>query len=755
MPGAPAALAQPIGAGSTSATRPSAQTLSTTDLSRRANNAISKGVRYLLSKQSDGGGWVGRPTEGWGGGPTALVTLALLSCGEDPQSPPMVQAVKLLKRVGEQESSKATYSVGLHASVFAVLPGAARGPELRGDLTWLETNMLPGQRSGLYNYGSQGQGDYSNSQYGVLGVWAAAEAGLEVPLSYWRTVENAWLRGQHADGGWGYTPRDSISYVSMTAAALATLYITHDYLHARDYQNLARPFVNKPLAAGLEWMAENFAVDSNPGYYGMGRGINEGGDPNDPWVHYMLFGYERVGEATGLTRFGEHKWYDEGAEFLIRTQAYDGSWNGKAGPEVSTAYALLFLSRGRSPVVAQKLEAGERWNNRPRDVAGFTRFMRRATERHVNWQIVPITATPAEFRDSPLLYIASDRPLALDDAGKTAIRTYIEQGGLVVAANEGSTSSLTQNIISLARELFPLYSFRDLPKDHQIYTANFSVSLPTAPIRGLSNGLRELIILYPVGDMPWQWHSAGGGFAPRNTPYASLANLWLYATDRANPRYKGEDVWVERDPSIQTTRSLTLARLRYGGNWNPEPAGWTRLSNIMANFDQFDLKVQEVDTVMPPEVGLAHLTATRAIQPTNDRRAMIRNYLSNGGLLLMDAAGGAPEVPASYEQLLKDLFPDVVIAPLPLTHPIYHASDVGGFELDSVDYRRIPNAPAIHIPRLRGATVNSKLVAIISYQDISGALVGYAHSGLNGYTPASAADLMRNLILWRASSLRK
>jgi hypothetical protein len=134
---------------------------------------------------------------------------------------------------------------------------------------------------------------------------------------------------------------------------------------------------------------------------------------------------------------------------------------------------------------------------------------------------------------------------------------------------------------------------------------------------------------------------------------------------------------------------------------------------------------------------------------------MIKNYLSNGGLLLMDAAGGAPEVPASYEQLLKDLFPDVVIAPLPLTHPLYHAGDFGGFDIDSVDYRRIPNAPAIHIPRLRGATVNGKLIAILSYEDISGALVGYAHSGLNGYTPASAADLMRNLILWRASSLRK
>ncbi len=354
------------------------------------------------------------------------------------------------------------------------------------------------------------------------------------------------------------------------------------------------------------------------------------------------------------------------------------------------------------------------------------------------------------LESAPILYIASDTALELTAAQKQNIKTYIGQGGLLVAAGEGRATPFVQSVVALCKELFPSYSFRDLPKDHQIYTANFSVTLPTAPIRSLSNGLRELVVLFPAGDMPWLWHSAGGGSAAKNTPYAALANLWLYATDRANPRYKGEDVWVDRNSTAETTRSLKLARLRYDGNWNPEPGGWVRLSNVMANFDQLDLQLESPETPLSPAIGLAHLTGTSAIKMNAAQRTALKNYLTSGGLLLMDAAGGSSEMPAAFDQFLKELFPEIVITPLPLTHPIYHATPYGGLDIDSVDYRRVSNVPSVHIPRLRGATVQGKLVAIVSYEDISGGLVGYSHFGLNGYTPASATDLMRNLILWRA-----
>lgn len=763
------------------AVRPSAQLLSTTELSRRSEIAIAQGVKYLLSKQVEDG-WVREDREGFGIGPTALVTFALLACGEQPQSPALTRAINLLKRVNGRDADKAVYSVGLRASVWSLLPESMRAAELRGDLNWLLGHMMTGNMRGIYNYGTRDIGDYSNSQYGVLGVWAAADAGLEVPPAYWRSVEAAWLRGQQNDGGWGYRPNQSTaSYASMTAAAVATLFITNDYLHTQDYQDLTKDFRNEPLENGLKWLATNFAPDDNSGYdlsrlrqrragggFGGGRppfGGRRGPaqqepdpevptrDPGDPFLNYMLFSYERVGEASGLSRWGEHRWYEEGAEQLVKTQQYNGSWIGRNNPEIETAYALLFLARGRAPVIAQKLKFGERWNNRPRDLAGFARFMRRATERHVNWQIVPIDAKGEEFRNAPLLYAASDTAINLTDDQKKTLKSYIDQGGLLIAANEGKMAEFSKSIIALCSTLYPQYAFRDLPKEHPIYTANFSVKTPTTPIRGLSNGLRELVVLFPNGDLPWQWHSTSGVSA-QNSPYATLANLWLYATDRANPRLKGEDVWVDRNPAVQPTRSLRVARISYGGNWDPEPAGWTRLGNILANFDQLELTVSSTAGALGSDVGLAHLTGNKAFTLSPAMIAAFKTYLAGGGLLLMDAAGGSAEVPASFEQLIRTIAPDATISPLPLTHPIYHAVNFGGQDIESVDYRRVPNSPVVHIPRLRGAYAQGKLIAIISNEDISGGLVGYSHAGLVGYTPASATDLMRNIILWRASGAK-
>jgi hypothetical protein len=175
----------------------------------------------------------------------------------------------------------------------------------------------------------------------------------------------------------------------------------------------------------------------------------------------------------------------------------------------------------------------------------------------------------------------------------------------------------------------------------------------------------------------------------------------------------------------------------------------------MRNFDQFQLQVEPVATAAatlnPDRHGLAHLTATQAFSLDAPFKAVLRAYMDRGGLLLLDAAGGSTEAPGAFERLLRELYPAMTIAPLTLDHPVYHATDAGGIDITSVDYRRSPNMQSVHIPRLRGATVDGRVVAIVSYEDLSGGLVGYTHAGLNGYTPASAADIMRNLILWRSS----
>lgn len=760
--------------------------LSRTDLSRQVDIAIRKGVKYILSRQNTDGSWANGNATDEEGGRTALSALALLSSGESHQATPVDRAIKFLKRARPERAWHATYSIGLRAAVYASIPEPLRKQELVNDTRWLQQNILKSNgRKGMYDYGnsmSRG-GDYSNSQYGALGVWYAAQAGVEVPSAYWKQVEDGWLMGQHEDGGWGYRPERPDSYASMTAAAVATLFITSDYLRAKDARDLNVPVTNKPLDAGMAWLGKNFSPSENTGRAqrpGAGQGnqdlldlLGEIGREEGYQIFYMLFGFERVGEASGMTRFGNHKWYDEGAEYLIKTQQYDGSWSGSNGPEVDTAYALLFLSRGRAPVVAQKLEFDGRWNNRPRDMAAFTRFMRRASERHVNWQIVTLNHTPAELRESPLLYAVSDKAPTLDADQKAKLKAYIDQGGLLACVQEGAGDEFARSIIALAAELYPAYKFRDLPDNHPVYSFNFPSNRVADPIKALSNGIRELIVLYPSGDASWKWQSAAGGFLPKNSPYATLANLWLYVTDRANPRFKGEDTWIVSNPGVQAERKARVVRIRHGGNWDPEPGGWERMANIMHNFDQCDLQTEifppvpvapaspsgDARPATRPSLDLssfhvAHITDTKTVSLVPGMKTVLKRYIDGGGMLLLDAAGGSPEAGGSFEVLMRELYPNVAIVPLPLDHPIYHATGFGGQEIQRVNYRRSTDTQTIRIPKLKAVMLDKKLIAVISYEDLSAGLVGYSTAGVTGYTSASAVDLVRNIILWRSSALR-
>ena len=112
--------------------------------------------------------------------------------------------------------------------------------------------------------------DNSNSQYGVLGVWAGAEVGIEVPDAYWQAVQQHWQSCQLANGQWSYRKGDPQGTLAMTAGGVASLLITHEYLDGPMLKGqIGREPYGKALAMGLSWM--------DRGHNGL-EGYADGGD---------------------------------------------------------------------------------------------------------------------------------------------------------------------------------------------------------------------------------------------------------------------------------------------------------------------------------------------------------------------------------------------------------------------------------------------------------------------------------------------
>jgi hypothetical protein len=234
--------------------------------------------------------------------------------------------------------------------------------------------------------------------------------------------------------------------------------------------------------------------------------------------------------------------------------------------------------------------------------------------------------------------------------------------------------------------------------------------------------------------------------------FGLLGNLHLYMTDRTNPRMKGEHPWTDADLTRPAEKTLPVARLKHQGPWNPEPAGWRRITNLLLTRDRVGMLVQELDPAeLTQDVRLAHLTSAAAFRLTPQQLEGMRRYLQSGGLLLADAAGGRTDAADSVEQMLRGIEPTGEFRRLQPDHPIFTGKGYGGEVIDAITYRRFATERVgrSNLPRLRGFYVNNELRAIVSAEDLSAGLVGYQIDGIIGYTPATAEKIVRNLLLWR------
>jgi len=190
-------------------------------------------------------------------------------------------------------------------------------------------------------------GDNSNSQYAILGMFAAARANCELPKETLEKAVKWWESKQNPDGGWGYACAEvpdgagngivtNASTGSMTTAGLTALIVCKFYLGIDTAND---PVIQK----GLAWLGSNLSYSTNPG---SGSAL---------WHYYYLYGLERVGQIAGMKEFGGKDWYKGGAAWLIDNQKPDGHWESaaKSTPQgdqlcddvCNTCFAILFLRR--------------------------------------------------------------------------------------------------------------------------------------------------------------------------------------------------------------------------------------------------------------------------------------------------------------------------------------------------------------------------------------------------------------------------
>jgi hypothetical protein len=746
------------------------------------DKAIAKAQQYLISAQH-GDNWETSPTRKPGaesndtnscqwGGLTSIATYALLASGVKSDDAHVSSAVnfllKSIQNAGIGSAANADligiYAIGLRCQVWESLPHdqpnkgneraviAAMGHDLALLRAGREPQAAPVASKLLWDYTITPPGaryDHSCSQYGVLGFWAAAQMNFEISDAEWRSIQDAYFKQQCPDGGFDYDnvgPAHLKSTATMTAAGIASMFIAQDYLNVTPQCN--GNFSSPNLEHALDWFGKNF----NTVFQNAAN-------------NYGLYGVERIGVASGYKYFGTNDWYQRGADFFLQTQQPDGSWNGFGGPVANTAFGLLFLSRGRGGVIANKLRysfpaRGTRvldahWNERPRDAAHWAAFLSKYTEHPINWQVVSLENSVEDMHDAPYLYIAGNQPLNLSPADEQRLKTFINEGGILLFNADCGNYAFTQSLRKLAKNLYPDYEWKPIGMTDRLMTSPVKIKR-RSDMMTLSNGARNLMIAFGSSDPARYLQSGALGGHEWQTDM--LVNLYAYGTDIPEEYVKTEPYWVGGgQPAAAGANAIKIARLQYidGQNaWNPEPGGWVRLANIMASANPIDVEPVELGKGKLNGQGfrIAHMTGCYKFHLNDAQGKELRDFVNGGGTLVVDACGGQGEFAASAEAELGKLFPanqTQLDHALPIDNPVFN---VGGKQVE-IAYRRYarPLIIGANKPHLRAMTINNRAAVYYSPEDLSVGLVGQQVDGILGYTPPVATQIMENIILTAAN----
>jgi hypothetical protein len=718
--------------------------------------SIQRGVDYLIGQfqrgrlHGDRGDGEAKST-----GADALAVYALLQASlaipdarlnaRGPFVRDMLDALKAMSA----ERGPVTYARALRASALALAGRQEDRAALLADVGYLTSSHVNGAYTyakppGLTNRPREvvaSGWDNSNSQYGLLGVWAGAEVGAEISPGYWQAVEDHWTRWQCTNGSWEYEGTGNVGRITMAAAGVASLFVTHDYLDAPKIAGLiGRPPFSPPLARGLEYLeAGNNALGA---FDGSG---------------YGAYGLERVGLASGFKYFGDHDWYRAGAARIVARQQPNGAWSGgNVGAatwdaDVETSFNLLFLSRGRHPVVMSKLRYEGSWANRPRDIANLTRFATREIERPLNWQVVPLNRPWTDWTDAPILYVAGHEPVAFGPDDLAKLRSYVEAGGMLFTQADGDRPAADRWAQDLAKQLFPNYPMADLPEDHPIYRVMYQPS-DRPPLRYVTNGSR-ILMLHSASDISQHWQTRNE--RNRRGLFELGVNIILYASGKAEFRNRLASSPMTEVSGSATGGRVAVARVRYDGNWDPEPGAWRRFAGYFRRATNVDLDVapMAITDLNARAHGFAHWTGTAAVNPSEVEIAAIRKYVDEGGVLLVEPTGGGDAFYKSATAALRKAFPDVPPKVVSKAHPILTASGPGMDDLSKVRTRLYVRATGVGTGGRIDAITAGRGRVILSPLDLTTGLLGSNVWGVLGFERDYAMRLTKNAILWSATGM--
>lgn len=770
--------------------------------SRKVEASIKQGVSYLWRLQREDGGWSEYPQQ-QNCGVSALVVLALLNGGEPSESARMRKALNYLRKA----PPLATYSVALQAMVFCA--AATKSKEdmalIERNCRWLAEKQM-GDGSWSYPGGS---GDPSNSQFALLALHEGQRLGVRLNnesganTEAWRkcftSAEQYWHGLQNPDGSFPYTGGATDSRGSMTCAGIASLIITASELSGMEAEAAGDTVAccgggdtrEDRVQAALRWLGANFTVATNPSTTG--------------YHFYYLYALERAGRMTGNRFIGNSDWYREGASRLLaqHQDASEGLFLSNSQyetnqREVNTAFALLFLSKGKRQIVISRLEHGrtrnqpvnaadkgqaeprskrEDWNHHRQALQHLTLATESVWKRDLSWQTVDIAiASLADLLETPVLFISGSEALSLNTAQRENLRKYVEQGGFIFAeaCNQDGCQgeAFEADFRRFVADTFE-QPLEKLAPDHPIWSVEARVDAQSLPhdfwLYGVQSCCRLGLVYSPISlSCRWELNAPYGVKAARSTKLkAELdnamkvgVNVLSYATGKQlKEKLDAVSILEGSLPTPPSDRgTLIIPKLEHGAGANDAPRAIPNLMLWLDRENPFQISnEQRMISVTDSELQkypIVFMHGRGSFRFSEKQRQALRTYFENGGFLFADAICANEDFAVSFRRELDLILPGKPLERLPADHPLltpaYRGYDVRQVTIldPAPTGEKLLSGERRVVPQLEAIRIGDVISVVFSPLDMSCALESRHSLQCRGYVRDDAARLGINLILF-------
>ncbi len=415
-------------------------------------------------------------------------------------------------------------------------------------------------------------------------------------------------------------------------------------------------------------------------------------------------------------------------------------------------------------------KAGATWETTIIDIekwVDFTNSQLGQRYRFVGTDFGKFSYDPTEL---PILYFTGWKPMPqLDDGTIQKMRQYLMDGGTWVVHSNCGRPEFNESFRKEVARIFPDRELAPIPTDHPIFSSFYKINamrvrkgheawrdLPPY-LEVINIGTRAAVIFSPI-DLSCGWDAnarpiEGGILYSQDDALKLGSNIMTYCLAEYQYGRFFSHQKVYHQATDATRDQLVLGQIVHNGDWDATPHG---VPNLLKTVDQSTtLNVQFKRVPVDPEKAdifsfpILLMTGQRKFTFSDLTRKRLREYLDNGGVMVVDCVIGSSEFDQAFREEIRKIYPDHELKTLPSDHPLFtYVYDTRQVKLAPLAAQLVGKVVQ---PQLQAIEVEGQLPVIYSQLSLSAGWEQLPRAYNKGYADEDALKLGVNIFMYVAA----